>query len=67
MTFRRSTGVGTAAAPALLGVGAKFTSDQLAEVLKHPNAKMTAGGMPSVADLPADDLKALIAYVESLK
>jgi cytochrome c553 len=60
-------GAGTAAAPALIGVGAKFTSDQLAEVLKHPTAKMTAGGMPSSADLPADDLKALIAYVESLK
>jgi ubiquinol-cytochrome c reductase cytochrome b subunit len=60
-------GVGTAAAPGLIGVGAKFTSDQLAEVLKHPTAKMTAGGMPSSADLPADDLKALIAYVVSLK
>jgi ubiquinol-cytochrome c reductase cytochrome b subunit len=60
-------GVGTAAAPALIGVGAKFTSDQLAELLKHPDAKMTAGGMPSSADLSADDLKALVAYVESLK
>jgi len=27
---------------------------------------MTAGGMPPI-DLPPDDLKALIAYVESLK
>ena len=27
---------------------------------------MTAGGMPPV-DLPPDDLKALIAYVQSLK
>jgi mono/diheme cytochrome c family protein len=59
-------GVGTAAAPALVGVGAKFPPDQLAELLKHPTAKMTAGGMPAV-DLPADDLKALVAYVESLK
>jgi quinol-cytochrome oxidoreductase complex cytochrome b subunit/cytochrome c5 len=59
-------GVGTVAAPALIGVGARYSSDQLAELLKHPNAKMTAGGMPAV-DLPPDDLKALIAYLESLK
>ena len=59
-------GVGTVAAPALIGVGAKYSSDQLAELLKHPNAKMTAGGMPAV-DPPPDDLKALIAYLESLK
>jgi len=59
-------GVGTAAAPALIGVGAKYPSDQLAQLLKHPNGKMTAGGMPAV-DLPDHDLKALIAYLQSLK
>lgn len=59
-------GVGTAAAPALIGVGAKYSADQVAELLKHPNAKMAAGGMPAV-DLPAEDLKALVAYVRSLK
>ena len=59
-------GVGTAAAPALIGVGAKYSSNQLEQLLKHPTDKMTAGGMPTV-DLPADDLKALIAYVQSLK
>jgi len=59
-------GVGTAAAPALVGISAKFTSDQLAELFKHPTAKMTAGGMPKV-DPPPDDLKALIAYLESLR
>jgi ubiquinol-cytochrome c reductase cytochrome b subunit len=58
-------GVGTAAAPALTGVSAKFNAEQLTELLKHPTAKMTAGGMTPV-DLPPDDLKALIAYVESL-
>jgi ubiquinol-cytochrome c reductase cytochrome b subunit len=58
-------GVGTAAAPALTGVSAKSNADQLTELLKHPTAKMTAGGMTPVG-LPADDLKALIAYVESL-
>jgi ubiquinol-cytochrome c reductase cytochrome b subunit len=59
-------GVGTAAAPALVGIGAKFPPDKLAELLKRPTAKMNAGGMPPV-DLPPDDLKALIAYVESFK
>ena len=59
-------GVGTAAAPALVGIGTKLSADQLAELFKHPSGKMTAGGMPPI-DLPPDDLKALIAYVESLK
>src|ERR1700688_2823059 len=59
-------GVGTAAAPGLLGINAKFSPEQLAELFKHPTAKMTAGGMPPI-DLPPDNLKSLIAYVESLK
>src|ERR1700680_4980674 len=59
-------GLGTAAGPALIGIAAKFSPDQLAELFKHPNAKMNAGGMPPI-DLPPDDLKALIAYVENLK
>src|SRR6202048_2556077 len=59
-------GAGTAAGPALIGIASKFSSAQLAELFKHPTSKMTAGGMPPV-DLPPDDLKALIAYVESLK
>jgi len=50
----------------LVGIAAKSPPAQLAEVLKHPTAKMNAGGMPAV-DLPPDDLKALIAYVESFK
>jgi len=58
-------GVGTAAAPALTGVHNQFSPDQLAELFKHPTAKMNAGGMPPV-DLPPDDMKALIAYIESL-
>jgi ubiquinol-cytochrome c reductase cytochrome b subunit len=59
-------GVGTAAAPPLVGMNKKFSPDQLAELFKQPTAKMNAGGMPPV-NLPPDDLKALIAYVESLK
>jgi ubiquinol-cytochrome c reductase cytochrome b subunit len=59
-------GVGTAAAPALVGINAKFSPGQLADLFKHFTPKMKAGGMPAI-DLPPDDLKALIAYVESLK
>jgi ubiquinol-cytochrome c reductase cytochrome b subunit len=58
-------GAGTAAAPALLGVSHKMNAEQLAELFRHPTSKMTAGGMPPVALAP-DDLKALIAYIESL-
>ena len=59
-------GIGTAAAPALAGIHAKFSPVQIAELFQHPTAKMTAGGMPPVT-LPPDDQTALIAYVESLK
>jgi ubiquinol-cytochrome c reductase cytochrome b subunit len=59
-------GVGTAAAPALIGISAKFPGDQLTNLLQHPTAKMTAGAMAAV-DLPTGDMKALIAYLESLK
>src|ERR1700719_114387 len=59
-------GVGTAAAPALVGIAAKFSPEQIAQLVKNPTAKMSSGGMPPI-DLPPDDLKALIAYVESLK
>src|SRR5271165_18127 len=59
-------GVGTAAAPALIGESRKHSPEQLQELFAHPTAKMTAGGMPPI-DFPPDDVKALIAYVESLK
>jgi mono/diheme cytochrome c family protein len=59
-------GVGTAAAPALAGIAAKIPPEQLAQRFQHPTPKMVAGGMPAI-DLPPDDLRALIAYVESLK
>jgi ubiquinol-cytochrome c reductase cytochrome b subunit len=59
-------GVGTAAGPALIGVGAKFSTGQITELLIHPTAKMKAGGMPT-PDLSPDDMKALVAYVNSIK
>ncbi len=59
-------GVGTAAAPKLIGVGAKYSSEKLQALLKQPNSKMTAGGMPAT-DLKDEEMKALVAYVRSLK
>jgi len=59
-------GVGTAAAPKLIGVGAKFDSERLTGLLKQPTSKMTAGGMPAT-NLKDEDMKALVAYVRSLK
>jgi ubiquinol-cytochrome c reductase cytochrome b subunit len=60
-------GVGTAAAPKLIGVGAKYDGAKLEALLKQPNSKMTAGGMPATTDLKDEDMKALVAYVQSLK
>jgi ubiquinol-cytochrome c reductase cytochrome b subunit len=59
-------GMGTAAAPKLIGVGAKYDPEKLESILKQPTSKMTAGGMPPV-ELKDEDMKALIAYLESLK
>ena len=59
-------GVGTAAAATLVGLSSKLWPEQVAELFRHPNTKMTAGGMPAI-DSPPDHLKAPIAYLESLK
>jgi ubiquinol-cytochrome c reductase cytochrome b subunit len=59
-------GVGTAAAPKLIGIAAKYDAAKLEELLKHPTAKMTAGGMPT-PDLKDDEMKQLFAYLQSLK
>jgi ubiquinol-cytochrome c reductase cytochrome b subunit len=59
-------GVGTAAGPALIGISAKLNPGQITDLLHHPTAKMKAGGMPT-PDLPPDDMKALVAYISSLK
>ncbi|MGH9397914.1 MAG: cytochrome b N-terminal domain-containing protein [Terriglobia bacterium] len=58
--------VGTAMAIKLIGVGQKLPPDKLADLIRHPNAKMKAGGMPSFP-LSADDMKALTTYLDSLK
>lgn len=59
-------GIGTAAAPKLIGVGTKYDSTQLESLLRKPTAKMTAGGMP-VVDLKDEEMKPLVAYLRSLK
>ena len=59
-------GAGTAAAPKLTGIGERFSANQLASVLKAPTLKMISGGM-SPLDLPADQMNALVAYLEALK
>jgi mono/diheme cytochrome c family protein len=59
-------GTGTPAAPKLIGIGNKFPPEQLADLFQHPTAKMNAGGMPHF-QLKPEDLKALVAYLDSLK
>lgn len=59
-------GIGTPAGSKLLGVGAKLPQDKLMTVLKQPTAKMEEGGMEPVL-LKEEEMKALIAYLNSLK
>jgi ubiquinol-cytochrome c reductase cytochrome b subunit len=59
-------GVGTAAAPKLTGVTAQKPAEELSNLLRHPTAKMIEGEMKPV-DMPDEDLKALVAYIKSLK
>ncbi|MGH9352824.1 MAG: cytochrome b N-terminal domain-containing protein, partial [Terriglobia bacterium] len=58
--------VGTAMAIKLVGVGQRLAPVQLANLIRHPNAKMKAGGMPSFP-LSNDDMKSLTTYLDSLK
>jgi ubiquinol-cytochrome c reductase cytochrome b subunit len=58
-------GVGGGVGPKLIGVGKKYDVKKLESLLKAPSAAMTAGGMPAV-DLKPEEMKALVAYVESL-
>jgi ubiquinol-cytochrome c reductase cytochrome b subunit len=59
-------GIGSAVAPRLIGVGARFTPDRIAAMLRQPTARMTASGMRSV-EVTDDEMKALVAYLGSLK
>jgi mono/diheme cytochrome c family protein len=59
-------GVGTAAAPKLTGATAQKPAEELSDLLRHPTAKMIEGEMKP-ADVSDEDLKALVAYIKSLK
>lgn len=59
-------GEGTTEAPALIGIGQKYSSNQLAFLLHHRTPQMIKGGMPPV-DLNQADTDALVAYLRSLK
>lgn len=59
-------GVGTALAPKLVGIVKKLGPDKLASLLHTPSEAMTSAGMPAFP-LPDGKMKALIAYLGSLK
>jgi ubiquinol-cytochrome c reductase cytochrome b subunit len=59
-------GVGTAAAGPLVGVGQKYTEEQIVALIRSPNSKMTNGGMTPVEDLKQEDIEALAAYLHQL-
>jgi ubiquinol-cytochrome c reductase cytochrome b subunit len=59
-------GIGTSAAPKLTGSTAQKSGEELTTLLRHPSAKMLEGEMKPV-DVSDDDMKALVAYIKSLK
>jgi mono/diheme cytochrome c family protein len=59
-------GVGTNAGPKLAGGTAAKPAEELSNLLRHPTPKMIEGEMKAV-DVSDDDLKALVAYIKSLK
>ena len=59
-------GVGTAAGPKLGGAISQTSADELSNLLRHPTPKMIEGEMNPV-DVSDEDLKALVAYIKSLK
>ena len=59
-------GLGSAAGPKLSGAIAQKPADELSNLLRHPDEKMIEGGMQPV-NISDEDLKALVAYIKSLK
>lgn len=58
-------GMGTAAAPSLIGIGKKFSGQQMAELIRHPaTPKMPAFSKSAMSDAK---LKAVIAYLQTLR
>src|SRR5262249_17950191 len=61
-----ANGVGTDASTKLVGFGSKKSAEEIANMLRHPTKEMVDGEMPSV-NLSDEQLKALVAYLHSLK
>jgi ubiquinol-cytochrome c reductase cytochrome b subunit len=59
-------GIGTAAAPKLIGIRGKYDAAKLEELMHNPTEKMTQAGMTAL-ELKDDEMKPLIAYLQSLK
>jgi len=57
-----SSGMGTAAAPSLVGVTHKFAESDLIALLHNPSPKMRVGRMPAV-DAPPAEMSALVSYL----
>jgi mono/diheme cytochrome c family protein len=59
------TAHGTAMAPSLIGVGKKYSAEQIAHLIRHP----VTPKMPSFSEaaVPDADLKAIIAFLETLR
>lgn len=59
------TGRGTQAGASLVGVGKKYSTEEIAELIRHPaTTKMPSFSRSAMSDA---DLKAVIAYLETLK
>ena len=59
-------GEGSAAGSKLIGMRKKHPADKLIAMLKQPTDKMTEGGMTPV-EIDAEEMKALIAFLHSLR
>src|SRR6266496_2563480 len=59
-------GVGTNAGAKLIGATAQKSPEELSNLLRHPTTKMIEGEMKPI-DVSEEDLKALVAYIKSLK
>lgn len=58
-------GAGTALVPPLAGLVAGLSDQQVSELIRHPNAKMRAGGMPAFSGSNEQE-DSIIAYIRSL-
>jgi ubiquinol-cytochrome c reductase cytochrome b subunit len=60
-------GAGSPAGPDLTKIGAKRDAEWLKRFMKEPTAVMPGSIMPPYAELPAEELDALVQYLASLK